>query len=64
MPGLMSISNAYSQLLCLPCGKKLAHGKVAEALKLQSSPWLGPPVEFREHAVCFYSAVFGIASAQ
>lgn len=37
MPELMSISNAYSQLLCLPSRKKLAHGKTAEAVKLQSS---------------------------
>ena len=37
----MSRLNAYSQLLCLPCRKKLAHGNTAEAFEPQSSSGSG-----------------------
>ena len=37
MHNLLLILNAYSQLLCLSCCKKLAHGNAAEAFELRSS---------------------------
>ncbi len=62
MPELMSILNAYSQLLCLPCRKKLAHGNTAEAFELQILSWLKLTPKIFRCAVCSYTFVLGFAA--
>lgn len=47
----MFILNAYSQLLCLSCGKKLAHGNAAEAFELHSSSWRRLTCRSQDYAV-------------